>query len=90
LQQVAQLAQHVADNVGTIGVSLNHCTLPGQSEVVSLATDEIELGMGIHNEPGTRKISPQPEITRLIDSMLDHLLNMDDQDRGYLEIHNSA
>ncbi|KIW09772.1 dihydroxyacetone kinase [Exophiala spinifera] len=87
LTQVAQVAQYVANNIVTIGASLDHCIPPGHSEVMSLASDEIELGMGIHNEPGTRKISPQPDIVTLVDGMLDHLLNPNDPGRAYLEIH---
>jgi dihydroxyacetone kinase len=89
LLEVARLAQYVADNTVTIGVSLDYCTPPGQNEVVSLARDEIELGMGIHNEPGTRKLSPQPDIITLVDSMLGYLLNPDDPERAFLELNSS-
>lgn len=86
LTQIAKLAQYVADNTATIGASLDHCTPPGQNETISLPRNEIELGMGIHNEPGTRKLSPQPDIITLVDSMLEHLLSLTDPERAYLDI----
>ncbi|OAP56117.1 dihydroxyacetone kinase [Fonsecaea erecta] len=87
LQEVARVAQYVADNTVTIGVSLDRCTPPGQNEVRPLSGDEMELGMGIHNEPGSKTLSPRPDVITLVDSMLQHLLDPDDPERAYLELN---
>lgn len=59
LAQVAALARHAADNLGTMGVALDGCTLPGAEQAgFRLADDEIELGMGIHGEKGVERTAP--------------------------------
>ena len=84
LEDVRAIAQHVADNIGTIGVSLDYCTVPGQQKSTSFSATEIELGMGIHNEPGAKRLSPQPSIESLVDMMLKSLVDQDDPERGFL------
>ena len=38
-------------------MALSYCTLPGESQrSFSLGSDEMELGVGIHGEPGRRKV----------------------------------
>lgn len=53
LEQVAQVAQKAADNVRSFGVSLSSCILPGVGTPgFTIGEGEMELGMGIHGEPG--------------------------------------
>ena len=53
LEQVAQVAQKTADNVRSFGVSLSSCILPGVGTPgFTIGEGEMELGMGIHGEPG--------------------------------------
>ncbi|HTH60863.1 MAG TPA: dihydroxyacetone kinase family protein [Paraburkholderia sp.] len=61
LDQVAAIARRTAAQLGTMGVGLNGCTLPG-AEVAGflLADDEIELGLGIHGEKGVERTAPMP------------------------------
>jgi dihydroxyacetone kinase-like protein len=53
LEQVTALAQRALDNTRTMGVALSPCIVPevGKS-TFSIKDDEIEIGMGIHGEPG--------------------------------------
>lgn len=61
LSQVAALARDAAGNLGTMGVALDGCTLPGADHAgFQLADDEIELGMGIHGEKGVERVAPMP------------------------------
>eukprot|EP00775_Hariotina_reticulata_P004941 gene4941-5182_t len=60
LAEVADLARLVASRCVTLGLALNKCTLPGQEQGARLGPDEVELGLGIHNEPGARAISVAP------------------------------
>lgn len=48
-----------------------------------MAADEVEIGMGIHNEAGIEKIK-LPKSKELIKKMLGYVTNMDDSDRAYL------
>ncbi|CAN6309583.1 unnamed protein product [Urochloa humidicola] len=52
LEEVAEQARHAAKLVGTVGVALSVCTLPGQEISERLGPEQIELGLGIHGEPG--------------------------------------
>jgi dihydroxyacetone kinase len=78
LDRVAAVARGAAEKVGTMGVALGPCTVPAVGKPgFTLGEDEIELGLGIHGEPGVRrgKIEPADALT---DTMLDAILT----DRG--------
>ena len=70
LEQVAAEARAAAEAVGTMGVALTPCTVPAAGRPsFSLGDDEIELGLGIHGEPGVRR-----EPLEAADDLLDHLV----------------
>lgn len=53
LEEVADAARHALDNIRTMGVALSSCIVPQAGEpTFYIAEDEIEIGMGIHGEPG--------------------------------------
>ncbi|NQZ66273.1 MAG: dihydroxyacetone kinase subunit DhaK [Mycoplasmatales bacterium] len=56
LQKVKKIAEKVIENVRTIGMSFGPCIIPqsGKSSF-NLNDDEIEMGLGIHGEPGIRR-----------------------------------
>ncbi|KAG6832675.1 hypothetical protein H0H87_000857 [Tephrocybe sp. NHM501043] len=85
LDEVHNIAQWVASNVATIGVGLDHCHVPGTAAVSShLHASEIEIGMGIHNESGNRRLSPNPPLNELIPHLLDLLTSTSDPERSFL------
>lgn len=56
LHPLAELAQDVVANTKTTGVSLSACTVPHVGKPsYTLAEDEMEIGIGIHGEPGRRR-----------------------------------
>jgi dihydroxyacetone kinase len=56
LDQVAALARAAAEDVATIGISLSAGTVPAVGKPsYTLGDSEIELGLGIHGEPGIRR-----------------------------------
>ncbi|MDQ0472585.1 dihydroxyacetone kinase family protein [Labrys wisconsinensis] len=56
LADVAGLARAAAGDIGSMGVALGSCTLPAVGRPsFSLEADEIELGLGIHGEPGVER-----------------------------------
>ena len=66
LDECYRIAKKTADNLRTMGVSLSTCTLPRVGHPsFEIADDEMEIGMGIHGEPGIRrgKIMTAEEIT---------------------------
>eukprot|EP00037_Helgoeca_nana_P030497 m.377545 g.377545 ORF g.377545 m.377545 type:complete len:239 (-) comp28206_c0_seq4:1591-2307(-) len=54
LDSVHAEAMSAADSVGTLGVALTTCTLPGQPVSDRLSGSKIEIGLGIHGESGIR------------------------------------
>jgi dihydroxyacetone kinase-like protein len=53
LQEVVAAAQKANDNTRSIGVALSSCTIPASGKpIFHLDEQEIEIGMGIHGEPG--------------------------------------
>lgn len=69
LAQVTAVAERVVANVRSMGVALVACTVPhaGQPSF-DLTDDEIEIGIGIHGEPGRRRIplAPADAITEML------------------------
>ena len=89
LADVLKLGKEIVQNLVTIGVSLDHVYIPGREKLLSSDEDQVELGMGIHNEPGSQVLSPRPQLPVLINTMLDRLLDCDDKDRGYVDFSNA-
>ncbi|MBO3087584.1 dihydroxyacetone kinase subunit DhaK [Cellulomonas dongxiuzhuiae] len=57
LDAVAAVAQRVVDNVRTMGLALTACTVPHVGRPsFDLGDDEIEIGIGIHGEPGRHRV----------------------------------
>jgi dihydroxyacetone kinase-like protein len=77
LDEVQRVAQKVVDNVGTMGMALTSCVTPEKGEpTFDLGDDEIELGIGIHGEPGVERTGTMSadEITdELTDAVLEDL-----------------
>ncbi|SFS91705.1 dihydroxyacetone kinase subunit DhaK [Halostagnicola kamekurae] len=56
LAEVQRVAEKAVDNVGTMGMALTSCVTPEKGEpTFDLGDDEIELGIGIHGEPGVER-----------------------------------
>jgi dihydroxyacetone kinase len=74
LDEVERLAQLANERTRTIGVAWGGCTLPGASEpLFSVADGLMELGLGIHGEPGVRAM-PSPGPAELATLMVESLL----------------
>ncbi|XP_027193566.1 putative 3,4-dihydroxy-2-butanone kinase isoform X2 [Cicer arietinum] len=69
LAEVAAEARYASQNVGTMGVALKTCTLPGRILRERLGPSEMELGLGIHGEPGGKVTNILP-----VDEVVSHLL----------------
>ena len=56
LSDVKRVAEKVIANVRSMGMAVNACTVPAAGKPsFELADDEIEIGIGIHGEPGTHR-----------------------------------
>ncbi|MGP0223943.1 dihydroxyacetone kinase subunit DhaK [Paenarthrobacter sp. NCHU4564] len=77
LDAVTAIAERVVANVRTMGVALSGCIVPhAGTPSFELADDEIEIGIGIHGEPGRHRIAMESAdaITdRLLEPVLEDL-----------------
>ncbi|MFD1719412.1 dihydroxyacetone kinase subunit DhaK [Georgenia deserti] len=77
LESVATIAEQVIENVRSMGAALSSCTVPHAGQpTFDLGENEIEIGIGIHGEPGRERIpaAPADEITdRLLNPVLEDL-----------------
>ena len=55
LGDIAAFCRSLTSKMGTIGLSLSPCVVPGVGPSFTLAADEMELGLGIHGEAGVRR-----------------------------------
>jgi dihydroxyacetone kinase-like protein len=74
LDAVTAIAQKTVDRTRTIGVALSPCQVPGSDKPsFTLGDNEIEMGMGIHGEPGIWRDQLKPADT-IADEMIERLL----------------
>ena len=77
LDQVAAVARKVNRQGRSMGVALSSCTVPAAGRpTFDLPEGEMELGVGIHGEPGRRRlpIAPAREVAQmLVEPILDDL-----------------
>jgi phosphoenolpyruvate---glycerone phosphotransferase subunit DhaK len=74
LAGIKELAERVNGNTRSMGMALTSCIPPESGEpIFEIADDEMEIGMGIHGEPGTerKKIETADEI---VDELLSKIL----------------
>jgi dihydroxyacetone kinase-like protein len=69
LKEVADLARKINSQGRSMGMALTSCTVPHAGKpTFDLPEDEMEIGIGIHGEPGRErmKIKPADEITEML------------------------
>ncbi|OAA68753.1 dihydroxyacetone kinase [Niveomyces insectorum RCEF 264] len=98
LASVAGVARLAADNLVSVGASLAHVHVPGRREDSekkddddddALRADEVEIGMGIHNEPGSARVQGVA-LPALVSTMLRQLLDPADADRAFVRVPATA
>jgi dihydroxyacetone kinase-like protein len=77
LDAVTTLAERCNDEVRSMGMALTPCTVPTAGEpTFELDEDEMEMGIGIHGEPGRERteVAPADEIVdRLMEAIIEDL-----------------
>ncbi|KAH0425138.1 dihydroxyacetone kinase [Colletotrichum camelliae] len=86
LSEVHNIASQVAENLVTVGASLSHVHVPGRApsgdELSS--NEEVEIGMGIHNEEGFGRV--KDSLSGVVSTMLNQLLDQSDTDRAFIRL----
>jgi dihydroxyacetone kinase-like protein len=71
LDEVVRIGEKVNSVTRTMGMALTACTPPAKgSPLFELGDDEIEMGVGIHGEPGRRRAAMNPA-TDILDELLE-------------------
>ncbi len=77
LAELKALGERVNDRTASMGIALTSCTVPAAGKpTFEIAGDEMEVGVGIHGEPGRRraKLEPADAIARtLVEAILQDL-----------------
>lgn len=74
LAGIKELAEKVNGNVRSMGMALTSCTPPESGEpIFQIGDDEMEIGIGIHGEPGVERKRIEPA-DAIVDQMLDKIL----------------
>lgn len=82
LAEVKRIAEKVIANVRTMGMAIQPCTVPAAGKPgFDLKEDEMEMGIGIHGEPGTYR-APLKTANEIADEMLEKIL----ADREFKEV----
>jgi dihydroxyacetone kinase-like protein len=71
LQELVALGNRVNGVVRTMGVALTSCTPPAKgTPIFAIGDDEMEVGIGIHGEPGRRR-APMRAADEIVDEVLE-------------------
>ena len=74
LDEVERIARHANSRTYTMGVALSPCSLPHTRKYnFDLPAGEMEIGMGIHGEPGVRR-GPLQSANQVADEIMDAIL----------------
>lgn len=76
LADVVAEAKHASEMVGTMGVALSVCTLPGQVTSDRLGPGKMELGLGIHGEPGAA-VTDLLSVDMVVSHVLKQILSLE-------------
>mmetsp|Transcript_10055 Transcript_10055/g.14025 ORF Transcript_10055/g.14025 Transcript_10055/m.14025 type:complete len:389 (-) Transcript_10055:5-1171(-) len=84
LQAVKGEAENVASCIASVGVSASVCHIPGREESSRIPAGKMEMGLGIHGEPGAETIDRHP-VNHLVNDMLNIILDQK-HDRGFMSL----
>ncbi len=77
IEQLLAIGKRVVDVTRTMGIALSSCTPPAKGvPLFSIAEDEMEVGIGIHGEPGRRRAkrgTADEIVTLLLDAVVEDL-----------------
>jgi dihydroxyacetone kinase-like protein len=71
LEDLEKIGNRVVANVRTMGMALTGCTPPAKgTPIFTLGEDEVEMGIGIHGEPGRKRVK-LTNANAFVDEMLE-------------------
>ena len=90
LSSVYDAAVQVCKNTGSMGVALSTCTVPGTEQSTRIPPGHIELGLGIHGEPGRElcKSKPVDHIVATILKKINDIVKLEGEKQIVVMINN--
>jgi len=76
LESIMAATRLISANMGTMGLALGPCSLPGQGPLFQVAADVIEIGLGVHGEAGVGQV-PLTTANLAVKKLIDHMTNPD-------------
>ena len=74
LEECVRVGEKVIGNVRTMGIALSSCTPPVRgTPLFDIGDDEMEIGIGIHGEPGRERAKMRPA-NEIVDILLDAIV----------------
>ncbi|MBN2558790.1 MAG: dihydroxyacetone kinase subunit DhaK [Clostridia bacterium] len=77
IEEVAEITRHALENLRSMGVALTPCIVPMAGKpTFSIGDDEMEVGMGIHGEPGIevrKKMTANETVRVLMDKITEDM-----------------
>jgi dihydroxyacetone kinase-like protein len=77
LDEVVRIAEKAVAGARSLGVALSSCTLPATGrEIFDLPEDMMEVGMGLHGEPGVERIgllAADPTVEKIVPRIVEDL-----------------
>lgn len=87
LSEVHDIARQACDNVWSLGLAMETCNLPGSDDRDRIALGQVEMGLGIHGEPGA-SIVDSHNSRQLIEALVTPLKALAADDRVAVLINN--
>lgn len=91
IDEVFEFGQKAIASTASVNAGLDHVHIPGHRmdvEFGKLGKTQLEIGLGIHNEPGAQKLDYIPSNEELVFTLLDMILNKEDEGRGFFNYSN--
>lgn len=88
IDEIFEFGQSVIDSIASVNAGLDHVHISGyktDADFGKLKPNEIEIGLGIHNEPGVEKLQYIPRNEELVSHLLKLILDTSDKERGFFK-----
>lgn len=86
IEKIFNLGVDINKNIASINAGLDHVHIPGHGrdeDYGKLGPNQIEVGLGIHNEPGVKKLDSLLPNEELIPHLLNYIFDKEDPERGF-------
>lgn len=87
LEAVLEAANSMNANLRSLGVARDTCTVPGSEKQSRIADDEVEVGLGIHGEPGVA-VEKFENCETLMQGLSNRMLAQIDTSKRYVVLFN--